>query len=230
MKKSLAELLGTFSLVLFGCGAASISGISATGPAGIGLLGISFAFGLAVVVMAYSIGPISGCHINPAITISMLVAGKIKSGDAIAYIIAQFIGATLGAGVLYLIQRGGPGFTMGEWALGSNGWGPGYLGAYDTTAAFITEAVMTFLFLMVIFYTTSRLGNSNMAGLAIGLTLVLIHLLAIPVTGTSVNPARSFGPAIFAGGLALKQLWLFIVAPIVGGVVAALFYKGVFEN
>ena len=230
MKKSLAELIGTFSLVLFGCGAASISGISTTGPAGIGLLGISFAFGLAVVVMAYAIGPISGCHINPAITIAMLVAGKIKPGDAASYIIAQFIGATLGAGVLYLIQSGAPGFTMGEWALGSNGWGPGYLGAYNTTAAFIAEAVFTFLFLLVIFKTTSRLGNSNMAGLAIGLTLVLIHLVAIPVTGTSVNPARSFGPAIFAGGLALKQLWLFIVAPIVGGIVAALVYKGVFED
>ena len=230
MKKSLAELIGTFSLVLFGCGAASISGISTTGPAGIGLLGISFAFGLAVVVMAYAIGPVSGCHINPAITIAMLVAGKISVSDAITYIIAQFIGATLGAGVLYLIQSGAPGFSMGQWALGSNGWGPGYLGAYSTSSAFITEAVLTFLFLLVIFKTTSRLGNSNMAGLAIGLTLVLIHLVAIPVTGTSVNPARSFGPAIFAGGLALKQLWLFIVAPIVGGVVAALFYKGVFEE
>ncbi|GAB3927650.1 MIP family channel protein [Larkinella terrae] len=230
MKKPLAELVGTFSLVLFGCGAATISGISSTGPAGIGLLGISFAFGLAVVVMAYAIGPISGCHINPAITISMLVAGKIKTGDAVSYIIAQFIGATLGVGVLYLIKDGAPGFTLGEWALGSNGWGPGYLGAYNTTAAFITEAVMTFLFLTVIFNTTSRFGNGTMAGLAIGLTLVLIHLVAIPVTGTSVNPARSFGPAIFAGGLAMKQLWLFIVAPIVGGVVAALVHKSVFEN
>ena len=230
MKKSLAELIGTFSLVLFGCGAASISGISSSGPTGIGLLGISFAFGLSVVVMAYAVGPISGCHINPAITISMLVAGKIKSGEAVSYIIAQFIGATLAAGVLYIIQSGASGFVLGEWALGSNGWGEGYLGAYNTTSAFITEAVMTFLFLLVIFKTTSKWGNSSMAGLAIGLTLVLIHLVAIPVTGTSVNPARSFGPAIFAGGMALKQLWLFIVAPIVGGIVAALFWKGVFEE
>ncbi|MGA0559752.1 aquaporin Z [Larkinella sp. VNQ87] len=230
MKKPLAELIGTFSLVLFGCGAASISGISSTGPSGIGLLGISFAFGLAVVVMAYAIGPVSGCHINPAITISMLVAGKIKANEAVSYIVAQFVGATLAAGTLYLIQEGAPGFALGEWALGSNGWGPGYLGAYNTTSAFITEAVLTFLFLLVIFGTTSRLGNGTMAGLAIGLTLVLIHLVAIPVTGTSVNPARSFGPAIFAGGAALKQLWLFIVAPIVGGIVAAVFYKGVFEE
>ncbi|GAB3909684.1 aquaporin Z [Larkinella knui] len=230
MKKPLAELFGTFSLVLFGCGAAGISGITATGPAGIGLLGISFAFGLAVVVMAYAIGPISGCHINPAITISMLVAGKIKAGEAIGYIVAQFVGATLAAGLLYLIQSGAPGFMMKEWALGSNGWGPGYLAAYNTTSAFVTEAVMTFVFLLVIFKTTSKWGNSSMTGLAIGLTLVLIHLVAIPITGTSVNPARSFGPAIFAGGLALKQLWLFIIAPIVGGIVAAIVWKGVFED
>ena len=230
MKKPLAELFGTFSLVLFGCGAAGISGISASGPAGIGLLGISFAFGLAVVVMAYAIGPISGCHINPAITISMLVAGRIKTSEAAGYIAAQFVGATLATGLLYLIQSGAPGFMMKEWALGSNGWGPGYLAAYNTTSAFITEAVMTFVFLLVIFKTTSKWGNSAMTGLAIGFTLVLIHLVAIPITGTSVNPARSFGPAIFAGGLALKQLWLFIIAPIVGGIVAALFYKGVFEE
>jgi aquaporin Z len=141
MKKLFAELIGTFSLVLFGCGAAVVSGISTTGPAGIGLLGISFAFGLAVVVMAYSIGGITGCHINPAITISMLVAGKIKAGDALYYIIGQLIGATLAAGVLYVIVNGAPGFTMGEWALGSNGWGEGYLGGYNMTAAFVTEAV-----------------------------------------------------------------------------------------
>lgn len=230
MRKLLAELIGTFSLVLFGCGAAVISGISITGPSGIGLLGISFAFGLAVVVMAYAIGGISGCHINPAITISMLVAGKIKAGEAVQYIIGQLTGAVLASGVLYLIQKGSPGFIMGEWALGSNGWGEGYLGGYNTTSAFITEAVLTFLFLIVIFGTTSKWGNGTMAGLAIGLTLVLIHLVAIPVTGTSVNPARSFGPAVFAQGKALTQLWLFIVAPIVGGIAAALVWKGLFET
>ncbi len=230
MKKLLAELIGTFSLVLFGCGAAVISGISTTGPAGIGLLGISLAFGLAVVAMAYAIGGITGCHINPAITIAMLVAGKIKTGEAINYIIGQFIGATLAAGVLYIILKGSPGFEMGEWALGSNGWGEGYLAEYNMTSAFVAEAVLTFLFLFVIFATTSKSGNGTMAGLAIGLTLVLIHLVAIPITGTSVNPARSFGPAIFAQGKALTQLWLFIVAPIVGGVAAALLWKGVFEK
>lgn len=229
MKKLLAELIGTFSLVFFGCGAAVISGVSVTGPSGIGLLGISFAFGLAVVAMAYAIGGITGCHINPAITVSMLVAGKINTGDAVKYIIGQFAGATLAAGVLYLILKGAPGFAMGEWALGSNGWGEGYLGGYNMTSAFVVEAVLTFLFLFVIFATTSKWGNGTMAGLAIGLTLVLIHLVAIPITGTSVNPARSFGPAIFAQGKALSQLWLFFAAPLAGGIAAAIVWKGLFE-
>ncbi len=228
MKKYIAELIGTFSLVLFGCGAAVVAGISSTGPSGLGLLGISLAFGLAVVVMAYAIGPISGCHINPAITISMLVAGKINMKDTIGYIVAQMVGALIAALVLKTILSGMPGFSMGEWALGSNGWGTGYLGEYNQTSAFITEAVMTFLFLFVIFATTSKMGNATMAGLAIGLTLVLIHMVAIPITGTSVNPARSFGPAVLAGGKAMSQLWLFIVAPIVGGVVAAITWKGLF--
>lgn len=236
MKKYFAEGIGTFALVFFGCGAAAIAGktlpssIVADAPAGIGVLGIAFAFGLAVVVMAYAIGPISGCHINPAITVSMLVAGKISGKDTVGYIIAQFIGATLGAAILYAIRKGSPGFEMGEYALGSNGWGPGYLGGYDTTSAFIAETVLTFLFLFVIFATTSRLGNSTMAGLAIGLTLVLIHLVGIHITGTSVNPARSFGPAIFAGGKAMEQLWLFMIAPLVGGIAAALVWKGMYGN
>lgn len=230
MKKLLAEGIGTFALVLFGCGAAVVSGISATGPSGIGLLGISFAFGLAVVAMAYAIGGITGCHINPAITVAMLVAGKINGGDAVKYFIGQFAGATAAAGVLMVIQKGAPGFEMGEWALGSNGWGEGYLAGYNMTAAFITEAVLTFLFLFVIFATTSKWGNGTMAGLAIGLTLVLIHLVAIPITGTSVNPARSFGPAIFAQGKALSQLWLFFAAPVAGAILAALVWKGIFET
>jgi aquaporin Z len=226
MKKYLAELIGTMCLVLFGCGAAVISGVNVEHvPAGLGLLGISLAFGLAVVAMAYTIGGISGCHINPAITIAMLVAGKIGGKDAVGYIIAQFMGAVAGAGILYLIATGQGNFKMGEWALGSNGWGEGYLGNYSISSAFIAEAVLTFLFLYVIFNVTSKHGNSNMAGLAIGVTLVLIHLVAIPITGTSVNPARSFGPAIFAGGKALAQLWLFIVAPVVGAVAAAIVWK-----
>ena len=225
MKKYFAELIGTLCLVLFGCGAAVISGGNAAGLSGLGLLGISFAFGLAVVAMAYTIGGISGCHINPAITIAMLVAGKISSKDAIGYIIAQLIGATVGAGILYVIVSGQENFKMGEWALGSNGWGEGYLGVYSVTAAFITEAVLTFIFLYVILNVTSKHGNSQMAGLAIGITLVLIHLVAIPITGTSVNPARSFGPAVFAQGKALSQLWLFIAAPIAGSIAAALVWK-----
>ncbi|MBA3828454.1 MAG: MIP family channel protein [Taibaiella sp.] len=234
MKKYLAEFIGTFALVLFGCGAAVVAGKTipvtiADAPTGIGLLGISLAFGLTVVVMAYAIGPISGCHINPAITISMLVAKKIGARDAVGYIVAQFAGAVVAALALLAIQKDAPGFKMGEWALGSNGWGPGYLGSYTTTAAFIVEALLTFIFLFVIFATTSKAGNTNMSGLAIGLTLVLIHLVAIPITGTSVNPARSFGPAILAGGKALQQLWLFMTAPITGGILAALVWRGLFE-
>jgi len=225
--KFVAELVGTFGLVLFGCGAAAVAGTDTlAGLSGLGLLGIALAFGLSVVVFAYAIGGITGCHINPAITIAMLVNGKISVGDAIAYIIAQFIGALLGAFVLQQILSGQlAGFTAGEWAYGANGWGEGYQNEYGTTAAFLTEAVLTFLFLFVIFGTTSKWGNGTMAGLAIGLTLVLIHLVAIPITGTSVNRARSFGPAILAGGAALSQLWLFIVAPIVGAVVAAVVWR-----
>lgn len=229
MKKYLAEFIGTFTLVLIGCGAAVIAGKALPDwPAGLGLLGISFAFGLSVVIMAYAIGPISGCHINPAITVAMLVARKISFADTMGYIVAQFAGAIVGSAVLMTIQKGSPGFTMGEWALGANGWGQGYLGGYSTAAAFIAEVVFTFLFLFVIFATTSKQGNSTMAGLAIGLTLVAIHLVLIPITGTSVNPARSFGPAIFSGGKALQQLWLFLVAPTLGGIIAALVWNGLF--
>ena len=230
MKKYTAEFIGTFSLVLFGCGAAVIAGISATGPSGIGLLGIAIAFGFAVVAMAYAIGGISGCHINPAVTIGVLTAGKITVKDAIAYIIAQCLGAILGSGVLYLIASGRPGFTMPVWGLGANGWGEGYLGNYNILSAFVIEAVMTFLFIFVILATTSKFGNGAMAGLAIGVTLMLIHLVAIPVTGTSVNPARSLGPALFSGGKALAQLWLFFVSPILGAVIAALLWKYGFDK
>jgi aquaporin Z len=211
MRKYGAEFIGTFSLVLFGCGSAVIAGTSRVGPGGIGLLGISIAFGFAVVAMAYAIGGISGCHINPAVTIGVLTAGKMTGKDAIGYIIAQCLGAILGAAVLYLIASGQPGFTMPEWGLGANGWGDGYLGNYNILSAFVIEAVMTFLFIFVILGTTSKFGNSAMAGLAIGVTLMLIHLVTIPVTGTSVNPARSLGPALFSGGKAspLPALALF---------------------
>lgn len=225
--KFIAELIGTFGLVLFGCGAAAIAGGDTLAQtSGLGLLGIALAFGLSVVVFAYAIGGITGCHINPAVTIGVLAAGKISVKDALVYIIAQIIGAILGAFVLKTMLSGQlSGFTAGEWAFGANGWGAGYQNEYDVTAAFITETVLTALFLFVILATTSKIGNGTMAGLAIGFTLVLIHMVAIPITGTSVNPARSLGPAIFAGGAALSQVWLFIVAPIVGGVIGSLLWR-----
>lgn len=217
-------------MVLFGCGTAVIAGTSVVGPAGAGLLGISIAFGFAVVAMAYAIGGISGCHINPAVTVGVYLAGRMDARDAIGYIISQCIGAILGAAVLYLIVSGRPEFVMPEWGLGSNGWGEGYLGQYNVASAFVIETVMTFLFLLVILAVTSKYGNGTMAGLAIGVTLMLIHLVTIPVTGTSVNPARSLGPAIFAGGQALAQLWLFIIAPILGAAIAAVVWKYGFEK
>jgi aquaporin Z len=230
MKKYFAEFIGTFSLVLFGCGAAVISGVSQTGPSGIGILGIAIAFGFAVAAMAYAIGGITGCHINPAVTMGVLVAGKMTVKDAIGYWIAQFLGGILGAGILYLIVSGKPGFTMPEWGLGSNGWGEGYLGGYHLGSAFLIETVMTFLFLFVILGSTSKWGNGTMAGLAIGVSLMLIHLVTIPVTGTSVNPARSLGPALFAGGKALQQVWLFFLAPLLGAIIAALIWRFGFEK
>lgn len=225
-KKYFAEGLGTFALVLFGCGAATIASVTHSGPAGIGLLGISLAFGFAVLVMVYTIGPISGCHINPAISIAMLAAGKLSAKDTVGYIISQCIGAIAAAGLLYILASGSAGFSMPEWGLGANGWGTGYLGEYNMTSALIAEFAFTFLFLIVIFgATASKHTSPMMAGLAIGISLALIHMVVIPITGTSVNPARSLGPALFAGGMALQQLWLFIVAPIAGGLCAALVRK-----
>ncbi|KQK26523.1 porin [Chryseobacterium aquaticum] len=227
--KFVAEMLGTMVLVLMGCGSAVIAG--ADGTTGVGLLGISFAFGLSVVAMAYAIGHISGCHINPAISIAMVAAGRMKMDEAIRYIIAQIIGAIIGAGILYVIFMNHPGAEMKKWALGSNGWGTGYLDAYNTTAAFIAEFVFTFIFLMVILGSTSTKNiNGGFAGLAIGFSLVLIHIVGIKVTGVSVNPARSIGPAIFAQGQALSQLWLFVVAPVLGGIAAAFTYNLLIER
>ncbi|UFH31244.1 aquaporin Z [Chryseobacterium sp. C-71] len=227
--KFVAEMLGTMVLVLMGCGSAVIAG--ADGTTGVGLLGISFAFGLSVVAMAYAIGHISGCHINPAISIAMVAAGRMKMDEAIRYIIAQIIGAIIGAGILYVIFTNHPGAEMKEWALGSNGWGTGYLDAYNTTAAFVAEFVFTFIFLMVILGSTSTKNiNGGFAGLAIGFSLVLIHIVGIKITGVSVNPARSIGPAIFAQGAALSQLWLFVVAPVLGGIAAAFTYNLLMER
>ena len=227
--KFFAELIGTMVLVLMGCGSAVIAG--ADGTTGVGLLGIAFAFGLSVVAMAYAIGHISGCHINPAISIAMVAAGRMKLSEAITYVIAQIIGAIIGSGILYLIFMNHPGAEMKPWALGSNGWGSGYLGEYNTVAAFVAEFIFTFIFLMVILGSTSTKNiNGGFAGLAIGFSLVLIHIVGIKITGVSVNPARSIGPAIFAGGEALSQLWLFIVAPLTGGIAAALVYNLLIEK
>ena len=217
--KYAAELIGTVVLVFIGCGSAVIAG------GHIGFLGIAFAFGLSVLVMVYAIGNISGCHINPAITIAMLGAGKIKGKDALGYIIAQCIGAILGAAVLYLIASGLPGYSLANVGLGQNGYGIHSPMGYSLLSCFIAEVVLTTIFLVVIFGSTSKNAPSGFAGIPIGLSLVLIHLVGIPITGTSVNPARSLGPAIFAGTEALSQLWLFWVAPIIGSLISVLIWK-----
>jgi len=219
MNKQVAEFLGTFTLVLFGCGSAVLAG------GDIGLTGISFAFGLALIGMAYSVGPISGCHINPAVSLGMVAAGRMTMPDAIKHIIAQVAGAVAGALVLLMIASGKADYSVATNGLGQNGWGAGYLGEYNMVAAFIFEVVATFLFMVVILGSTGPRTPAAMAGLAIGLTLVVIHLVGINVTGVSVNPARSIGPALFAGATALGQLWLFIVAPIIGAVAAGILFK-----
>ena len=218
-KKLIAEAFGTAVLVLFGCGAAVIGG------AEIGFTGIALAFGLAIVAAAYGIGAISGAHLNPAVSLGMVTAGRMSVAEFAGYAAAQVAGAIVGALVLYLIASGKAGFVMGEWALGSNGYGPGYLGEYNATAALVFEFAMTFIFVTVILGATGAGATAGFAGLAIGLTLAAIHLVGINVTGVSVNPARSIGPALFAGGAALSQLWLFIVAPLAGGALAGLVYK-----
>ncbi len=219
MKKLIAEFIGTFTLVLFGCGAAVLAG------GVVGQLGISFAFGLAIVAMAYGIGPVSGCHVNPAVSFGAFLAGRMTLPEMLQYWGAQFVGAVAGAGVLYLIASGQSGFEMGPYALGSNGFGADYLGGYGLVSALVFEVVATFLFLVVILGATQSGAPGMLAGLAIGLTLVVIHIVGIQVTGVSVNPARSFGPAIFAQGAALSQLWLFIVAPLVGAGLAGLMFR-----
>lgn len=224
MKKYTAELIGTFALVLIGCGSAVIAGSH------IGFLGISFAFGLSVLAMVYAIGSISGCHINPAITVGMLVAGKINGKDAVGYIVAQCIGAIIAGAILLTIASGMPGYSVAANGLGQNGYGVHSPGQYDLLSGFIAEVVLTFIFLFVIFGATHRNAPKGFAGIPIGLTLVFIHLVGIPITGTSVNPARSLGPAVFAGSEALGQLWVFIVAPILGAILAAIVWKAVFEG
>lgn len=219
MKTLIAELIGTFALVLFGCGSAVLAGGE------VGQLGIAFAFGLAIVAMAYGIGPISGCHVNPAVSFGAFIAGRMTLGTMFQYWIAQFIGAVLGAAVLYLIASGKAGYDLAANGLGQNGWGPGYLGEYSLVAALVFEVVATFLFLVVILGSTQKSAPGMVAGLAIGLTLAVIHIVGIQVTGVSVNPARSFGPAVIVGGEAIGQLWLFFVAPLIGAALAGILFK-----
>lgn len=216
MKKFIAELIGTAALVIFGCGTAVLAG------AAVGHAGIAAAFGLAIVAMAYGIGPISGCHINPAVSLGAFVSGRMSAGDMVVYWIAQFIGAALGAAVVYMIAIGSADYSLVADGLGQNGWGAGYLGEYTMQSALIFEVVATFLFVTVILGATQDRAPTAFAGLAIGMTLWAIHLVGIQVTGVSVNPARSFGPALFTG---MGQLWLFILAPAVGAVLAGLVFR-----
>lgn len=218
MKKYVAEMIGTMVLVLMGCGSAVFAGVGqqiASYP--VGTLGVAFAFGLSVVAMAYTIGKISGCHINPAITLSMLLSKKISGKDAGIYMIFQVIGAIIGSAILFVLAKDSGSTTT---LTGANSY-------TQLLPAFVAETVFTFIFILVVLGSTSKGANNKFAGLAIGLTLVLVHIVCIPITGTSVNPARSIGPAIFEGGQALSQLWLFIVAPFLGAVLASFTWKAI---
>ena len=217
-----AEFLGTFWLVLGGCGSAVLA--ASFPDVGIGLLGVSFAFGLTVLTMAFAIGHISGCHLNPAVSVGLVVSGRFKASELPPYVAAQVAGAVVGAGVLYLIASGGPGFDLAA-GFASNGYDTHSPGGYPLVSAFVTEVVMTFMFLIVILGATDRRAPAGFAPIAIGLALTLIHLVSIPVTNTSVNPARSTGPALLVGGWAIGQLWLFWVAPIIGATLAGAGYR-----
>ncbi len=225
--KLLAEFIGTFWLVLGGCGSAVLA--AAFPEVGIGLLGVSLAFGLTVLTGAYALGPISGGHFNPAVSIGLWAGGRFPAAQVPAYIIAQVAGAIVGAGVLYLIASGKADFSLAG-GFASNGYAEHSPGKYSMLAGVITELVMTFMFLIVILGATHQRAPVGFAGLAIGLALTLIHLISIPITNTSVNPARSTGPAIFVGGWALQQLWLFWIAPIIGAAIAGFTYKTFLEG
>lgn len=227
MKKYGAEFLGTFWLVLGGCGSAVLA---ATFPnVGIGLHGVSLAFGLTVLTMAFAIGHISGCHLNPAVSVGLWLGGRFPASKLPAYMAAQVLGGLAGAAVLYVIASGAPGFDVAK-GFASNGYGAHSPGGYSLTAALLTEVVMTAFFLLVILGSTDKRAPAGFAPIAIGLALTLIHLISIPVTNTSVNPARSTGVAVFVGGWAVEQLWLFWVAPILGAAVGAFAYRAIAES
>lgn len=220
MKKYLAELVGTFFLVFFGVGVAVVAG------AQVGIVGIAFAFGLGLVAAAYAIGPISGCHINPAVSLGVWVAKRMTTVELFGYWVGQFIGALLATWVVYVIATGvSGGYSVASSGLGQNGWGPGYQGGYDLTAAIAYEFFATLIFVLVILGSTQKAAPAGFAGLVIGTTLIAIHLLGIHIDGTSVNPARSFGPALFVGGTALRQYWMFLVVPCLGGAAAGLLFR-----
>ena len=221
-KRLAAEFIGTFWLVLGGCGSAVLA--AAFPEVGIGLAGVSLAFGLTVLTMAYAIGHISGCHLNPAVTVGLWAGGRHPLGEVLPYIVAQVLGGIAGAFVLYMIASGAPGFDLSG-GLASNGYGAHSPGSYSMASGFLTEVVMTLMFLVIILGATDRRAPAGFAPIAIGLGLTLIHLISIPVTNTSVNPARSTGPAVFVGDWALGQLWLFWVAPILGALVAGYLYR-----
>jgi aquaporin Z len=222
MRKLQAEAIGTFWLTFGGCGSAVLA--AAFPHVGIGLLGVSLAFGLTVLTMAYTIGPISGCHLNPAVTVGLAVGGRFPSEDVGPYIVAQVIGAVFAAGVLYVIAGGAPDFDAAK-GFAANGYGEHSPGHYGLFSAFLMELVMTMMFLFIIMGSTHHTAPVGFAPLAIGLGLTLIHLVSIPVTNTSVNPARSTGPALFAGGWAIGQLWLFWLAPLIGGALGGLLFR-----
>ena len=221
MKKLLAEFIGTLWLVLGGCGSAVLA--AGFPELGIGFVGVSMAFGLTVLTMVYAIGHISGCHLNPAVSVGLWIGGRFGTKDLVPYIVAQVLGGMAGASILYLIASGQPGFELGSFA--ANGYGEHSPGGYGLMAALICEIVMTFMFLIVILGATHEKAPQGFAGLAIGLALTLIHLISIPVTNTSVNPARSTSQAIFVGDWAMGQLWLFWLAPLVGAALAGIVYK-----
>lgn len=219
MKKYAAELVGTFVLVFGGVGSAVLAGKH------IGFVGVAFAFGLSLLAMAYAIGPISGCHINPAVTLGLLIARKIGGKDAVMYMIFQTVGAIIAAGTILFIAKGLPlGYSAAQWGLGADGYGAHSPDGYSMAAGFVAEVVLTAFLVLTVLGSTDIKAPVGFAGIPIGLVLVLIHLVGIPVTNTSVNPARSIGPAIFVGGWALQQLWLFIVAPFIGAAIAAFVY------
>lgn len=224
-KRCTAEFVGTFWLVFGGCGSAVLA--AAFPGVGIGLLGVSFAFGLTVLTMAFAIGHISGCHLNPAVSVGLAVGGRFKPAELVPYIIAQVAGGVAGAGILYLIASGKADFKLAD-GFASNGYGEHSPGGYSLLAGFVAEFVLTFMFLMIILGATDKRAPQGFAPIAIGLGLTLIHLIGIPVTNLSVNPARSTGPAVFVGGWALAQLWLFWIAPILGAVVAGVVHRQIF--